>query len=111
MNIPAMLSRIDWTVIEELHHIPEGRKGSLQEALRVEYAAYRSIHRHLGADLSPRFALIQAVFNIRRTHPDFEPLYDASFFYEGTHMARTLAADPLSREIQAVAASGGEAGR
>jgi hypothetical protein len=108
MNIAAMLTRVDWTVVEELHHIPEGRSGSLQEALRVEYAAYRSAHRQLGADLPPRAALIQAVFNIRRTHPDFLPLYDASFFYEGSHMSRTLAADPLSEEIQAIAAQGGD---
>ena len=111
MNIAAMLARIDWTVVEELHHLPEGREGSLQEALRGEYAAYRSTHREMGADLPPRAALVQAVFNIRRTHPEFKPRYDASFFYESSHMTRTLADDPLTAEIQAMAAQGGGGSR
>ena len=107
MNITQMLSRVDWTVVEELHHIPEGRKGSLQDTLRMEYAAFRSAHRQLGADLPPRAALAQAVFNIRRAEPEFQPRYDAGFFYEGSHMSRTLSADPLTAEIQALAAQGG----
>jgi hypothetical protein len=103
VNIADMLTRVDWTVVDELHHIPEGRRGSLQEALRVDYAAYRSAHRQLGADLPPRAALDQAVFNIRRTNPDFMPLYNATFFLERAQPSRTLAADPLAVEIQEMA--------
>ena len=107
MNIPDMIARIDWTVVDELHHIPEGRKGSLQEALRVEYAAYRALHRKLGTALTPRAALDQAIFNIRRAFPEFQPRYDAGFFFEASHMSRTLAGDPLAAEIHDMAANGG----
>src|SRR5579884_3391085 len=107
MDIASALSRTDWTIVDELHHIPCGRKGSLQEALRVEYSAYRRIHRQLGSALPPRAAFVQAIHNIRRRFPDFQPAYDAGFFFEQSRMGATLHDDPLAREVAAIAAAGG----
>ncbi len=106
--ITDAVSRIDWKVVEELSHIPAGKKHSLQDDLRIEYAAYRTIHRQLEADLPARAALMQAVYNIRRSHPRFKPHYDEAFFFGGSRMSMTLAGDPLVEEIQAVAAAGGQ---
>ena len=61
----------------------------------------------LGAHLPARAALLQAAFNIQRTHPEFKPRYDAGFFFEGAHMGSTLVTDPLAEEIHAMAADGG----
>lgn len=106
-HITSALTRLDWNVVDELHHIPRGKRGSLQEALRLEYAGYRMAHRAAKAALSPKAALAQAVFNLRRWTPEFQPRYDAGFFFEGSHMSRTLACDPLAVQIEAMAASGG----
>ncbi|GEM_PF-5446252 len=111
MDLSQQISAVDWTVVEELHHIPHGRKSSLQEALRVEYAAYRKLHRQLGASLPPSAALQQAVHNLRRAFPDFEPRYDRAFFFEGSRTGRSLAGDPLAAEIHNQAANGGGASR
>lgn len=108
MNLTEKLSQVDWTVVDELHHIPHGRKGSLQETMRTEYVAYRKLHRELGGG-PPRLALFQAIFNIRRTHPGFNPRYDADFFFGHGAMSSTLAGDPLSAQIHAAASSGGAA--
>lgn len=111
MKIADALKHIDWTILDELEHIPAGKAGSLQAALRVEYAQYRTIHRQLNARLPARAALIQAVYELRRTNPEFEPRYDAPFFYEGSLMSRALSSDPLAEEIHATAAKGGDSTR
>lgn len=108
MNLTEAIAQADWSIVEELHHIPQGKSGTPQRALRMEYAAYRRLHRQLGTKLPPSAALTQAVFNVRRIWPDFEPRYDAGFFFEGSHMSRTLAGDDLTAEIEAMAANGGD---
>lgn len=79
-NLGEHLSDVDWTVVQELSHIPRGHEQPLQEMLRREYVAYRKIHRDMAASLPPQAALDQAVFNIRRDAPDFQPQYDIAFF-------------------------------
>jgi hypothetical protein len=107
MNLIEKLYEVDWWVVDELSHIPTGAKGSSQEALRDDYAAYRKIHRKLSADLPARAALVQAVYNLRRLDRNFDPAYDAAFFFGGSTISRTLSADPLAAEIEAMAAQGG----
>ncbi len=107
MNLIQKIARVDWTVVEELQHVPAGAKGSWQEALRNEYAAYRKIHRNIAPSLPPRAALSQAIHNIQRIDPKFQPRYDAEFFFGGTRMSTTLKGDPLAAEIMSIAANGG----
>jgi hypothetical protein len=59
--------------MDELQQIPRGKQGSAQEALRQEYIAFRTLHRRLSAPLPPAAAFDQALFNIRRAAPTFEP--------------------------------------
>ena len=79
INIRTGLFQLDWELVDELHHIPIGRKGSPQEVLRTEYAAYRAIHRSIGANLPAQAAFDQAVFNIHREAPGFQPRSDSHF--------------------------------
>jgi DNA gyrase inhibitor GyrI len=107
MSLQTTLSSIDWTVIDELQHLPTGAEGSPQEKLRHEYAVFRTLHRRMNADMQPHDALVQAIVNVKRHHPDFTPRYDASFFVAGSTIAATLANDELAQSIQAMAANGG----
>ncbi|HZT95925.1 MAG TPA: hypothetical protein VFB34_03710 [Chloroflexota bacterium] len=109
--ITNALGRVDWTVIDELSHLPSGRHASAQEELRQEYYALRIIHRQIGAQLPPRAALTQALYNVRRRHPRFHPRYDSSYFFGESKMATTLSGDPHVEEIEAMALAGGHGRR
>jgi len=107
MNLQRALSSIDWTVVDELRHIPNGGRGSGQELFRQEYAGFRMLHRRLSSQLTPRDALVQAIVNVRRNHPHFAPRYDHAFFFAESTIAATLSEDELAMEIHAIAANGG----
>ena len=110
MNLQKALAAIDWTVVDELRHIPGGASGSAQEQLRHEYAAFRTLHRDLSPQLRPHDALVQAVGYVRRRWPQFVPSYDAAFFVNGSTVSITLADDELTLDIEAMAANGGQRG-
>jgi len=107
MNLQDALAAIDWTVVEELKHIPSGAVSSPQQMLRQEYAAFRSVHRELTDQLRPRDGLVQAIANVKRTHSGFVPRYDGVFFFSDSAIAATLAEDELAMEIHAIARNGG----
>jgi hypothetical protein len=75
------MESIEDRVAEELQHIRRGLPHSEQEELRTEYAAFRTLHLGDSEILPASAALIQAVFNIRRHSPAFEPEYDLAFFF------------------------------
>lgn len=68
------------TVSEELEHIVRDIKGSDQNAFRMMYNMIR--RRDLGRDPEmPRTeSLLRAIEAIRRSSPDFAPLYDEDYF-------------------------------
>ena len=111
MNLRKALASIDWTVVEELRHIPRGSHSSAQEALRHEYATFRTFHRSDTPFLQPCDALVQAIVNVRRDHPRFVPKYDHAFFFGGSTLAASLAEDELAMEIHATAFNGGDGRR
>jgi hypothetical protein len=81
LNLEAVLATIDWTVVDELRHVPSGSPQSEQESLRREYAVFRSLHRRLSTDLQPADALAQALRRVESEHPGFAPRYDFAFFF------------------------------
>ena len=111
MNLEHALASIDWTVVDELKHIPRGAAGSGQESLRLEYAAYRSLHRRMSPALQPSDALVQAIVNVQRTQTGFAPRYDHAFFFGGATVSATLADDELAMEIHSLAHNGGGSSR
>lgn len=102
------LTTIDWVVVAELRHIPAGPDGSAQEQLRCEYAAYRTIHRQMTDKLRPRDALSQALLEVRRRWPDFNPEYDRAFFSSGAARVTVAIEDELILDVERMAANGGK---
>jgi hypothetical protein len=111
MNLQNALASIDWTVVDELKHIPRGGASSPQEELRHEYAAFRTLHRRMSDQLTRRDALVQAMVNVRREYPSYVLKYDDAFFFGGSPIAATLVEDELAMAIHAMAAAGGDDAR
>ncbi len=65
-------------VKRELEHIPRGEKGSLQNFLRFSYNALR--RKHLTLRKTRDDTLKELIQKIKKTYPDFVPLYDKGCF-------------------------------
>ena len=64
----------------ELRHIPRSFRGSNQNMLR---SAYNMIRRHdlaLNPHCPAQESLMKAIEQLKKTDPEFSPLYDKSFF-------------------------------
>jgi hypothetical protein len=65
-------------VKRELKHIPRGEKGSLQNFLRFSYNALR--RKHLTLRKTRDYTLRELIEKIKKTYPDFIPVYDKDYF-------------------------------
>lgn len=76
MNREEMGEKIDG----ELRHISRSSNGSRQNMLR---AAYNMIRRHdlaLNPHSPAQESLMRAIEQLKKTAPEFSPLYDKNFF-------------------------------
>ena len=65
---------------EELRHIPRSFKGSNQNMLREYYNGMRMTALSRNPATPAKDTLIRAIEQLKKTHPEFCPSYDKSFF-------------------------------
>jgi len=73
---------MDKLVGKELDHIPRGLRGSPQNSLRLYYSGMRktSLRGDAVTKLTKEDVLLQAINELKKSNPDFKPLYDLEFF-------------------------------
>ena len=65
---------------EELRHIPRSFRGSNQNWLREYYNGMRMTDLSQNPTSPAKDTLIRAIEQLKKTEPEFSPLYDKSFF-------------------------------
>ena len=64
----------------ELRHIPRSFRGSNQNMLRAYYNGMRMTDLGRNPASPAKDTLIRAIEQLKRTDPEFSPLYDKGFF-------------------------------
>jgi len=64
----------------ELRHIPHSSSGSRQNMLRAAYNMIRLHDLALNPHCPAQESLTRAIEQLKKTDPEFAPLYDKSFF-------------------------------
>ena len=65
---------------EDLRHIPRSFRGSNQNWLREYYNGMRMTDLGRNPASPAKDTLIRAIEQLKKTEPEFSPLYDKSFF-------------------------------
>jgi len=73
-----MVGKIDG----ELRHIPRSSSGSRQNMLRAAYNMIRRYDLALNPYCPAQESLTRAIEQLKKTNPEFSPLYDKGFFEE-----------------------------